>query len=106
MGRNGPFQASTQAREQIHRARAAVRNDGRVLGIRAEIYTDNGAYSCWPVSAALDMGQVADNVTGPYDIPNYERRAYAVVTNKAPMGPYTGWVARTAASPPSASWTR
>lgn len=81
---------STQAREQIHKASAAVRKDGRVLGIRAEVYADNGAYSCWPVSAALDMGQAADNVTGPYDIPNYERRAYAVVTNKAPMGPYRG----------------
>jgi aerobic carbon-monoxide dehydrogenase large subunit len=81
---------STQAREQIHKAVAAVRADGRVLGIRAEIYADNGAYSCWPVSAALDMGQAADNVTGPYDIASYERRAYAVVTNKAPMGPYRG----------------
>lgn len=81
---------STQAREQIHRVTAAAREDGRVLGIRADIYADNGAYSCWPVSAALDMGQAADNVTGPYDIPNYERRAYAVVTNKAPMGPYRG----------------
>jgi carbon-monoxide dehydrogenase large subunit len=81
---------STHGREQIHRVRAAARNDGRVLAISADIYADNGAYSCWPVSAALDMGQAADNVTGPYDIPNYERRAYAVVTNKAPMGPYRG----------------
>src|SRR3954452_19589234 len=88
--RSEDLMVSTQAREQVHRARAAVRSDGRVLGIQAEIYADNGAYSCWPVSAALDMGQAADNVTGPYDIPNYERRAYAVVTNKAPMGPYRG----------------
>ncbi len=84
------LQVSMHAREQLHKLKAAVRNDGRVLGIRAEIYADNGAYSCWPVSAALDMGQAADNVTGPYDIPNYERRAHAVITNKAPMGPYRG----------------
>jgi len=88
--RSEDLMVSTQAREQVHKASAAVRADGRVLGIRADIYADNGAYSCWPVSAALDMGQAADNVTGPYDIPNYERRAYAVVTNKAPMGPYRG----------------
>lgn len=81
---------SMHAREQLHKLKAAVRSDGRVLGIRAEIFADNGAYSCWPVSAALDMGQAADNVTGPYDIPNYERRAHAVITNKAPMGPYRG----------------
>jgi carbon-monoxide dehydrogenase large subunit len=88
--RREDLQVSTQAREQLHRVRAAARNDGRVLGIRAEIYADNGAYSCWPVSAALDMGQAADNVTGPYDIPNYERTARAVITNKAPVGPYRG----------------
>ncbi|MEA2468012.1 MAG: aerobic carbon-monoxide dehydrogenase large subunit [Thermoleophilaceae bacterium] len=81
---------SMHAREQLHRLKAAVRNDGRVLGIRAEIYADNGAYSCWPVTAALDMGQAADNVTGPYEIPNYDRRVHAVITNKAPMGPYRG----------------
>lgn len=81
---------STHAREQLHKVSAAVRKDGRVLGIRAEIFADNGAYSCWPVSAALDMGQAADNVTGPYDIANYERKVHAVVTNKAQMGPYRG----------------
>jgi carbon-monoxide dehydrogenase large subunit len=88
--RREDLQVSMHAREQVHKVKAAVRNDGRVLGIRADIYADNGAYSCWPVSAALDMGQAADNVTGPYLIPNYERRAYAVITNKAPMGPYRG----------------
>lgn len=81
---------SCHAREQVHKLQVAVRNDGRVLGIKAEIYADNGAYSAWPVSAALDMGQAADNVTGPYDIPNYERKVHAVVTNKAPVGPYRG----------------
>jgi aerobic carbon-monoxide dehydrogenase large subunit len=88
--RREDLQVSVHGWEQLHRIKAAVRNDGRVLGIKAEIYADNGAYSCWPVSAALDMGQHADNVTGPYDIPNYERKAHAVVTNKAPLGPYRG----------------
>ena len=41
-------------------------------------------------TAALDSGQASENVTGPYDIANYERRVRAVVTNKAPMGPYRG----------------
>lgn len=88
--RSEDLQVSVHAREQLHRIKAAVRNDGRVLGIRAEIFANNGAYSCWPVSAALDMGQAADNVTGPYDIPNYDRVVKSVVTNKAPMGPYRG----------------
>ena len=88
--RKEDLQSSIHGWEQLHRVKAAARNDGRVLGIKAEIYADNGAYSCWPVSAALDMGQAADNVTGPYDIQNYERKAHAVVTNKAPLGPYRG----------------
>lgn len=88
--RREDLQVSMHAREQLHQLQAAVRNDGRVLGIRADISADNGAYSCWPTTSALDMGQAADNVTGPYDIPNYERTARAVVTNKAPMGPYRG----------------
>ena len=39
---------SVHAREQMHRVSAAVRNDGSVLGIRARILADNGAYSGWP----------------------------------------------------------
>jgi len=81
---------SMHAREQIHRIQAAVRNDGRVLGIRIRIEASNGAHAIWPMTAGLDSGQASANVTGPYDIPNYERDVYAVVTNKTPMGPYRG----------------
>jgi carbon-monoxide dehydrogenase large subunit len=77
-------------REQIHHVAAAVRADGRVLGVRVKIMASNGAYAVWPMTAGLDSGQASENVTGPYDIPNYERDVYAVCTNKAPMGPYRG----------------
>jgi carbon-monoxide dehydrogenase large subunit len=50
----------------------------------------NGAYAIWPMTAGLDSGQASENITGPYDIAAYEREVYAVVTNKAPMGPYRG----------------
>ena len=85
-----------QGREQVHRIRAAVDNDGRVRGVRVTIKASNGAFPIWPMSAGLDSGQASENVTGPYDIPNYERDVYAVATNKAPMGPYRG-VGRVAA---------
>jgi carbon-monoxide dehydrogenase large subunit len=77
-------------REQIHRVQAAVRKDGRVLGVRVRIFASNGAYAVWPMTAGLDSGQASENVTGPYDISNYERDVFAVCTNKAPMGPYRG----------------
>ena len=78
------------SREQIHRIEAAVREDGRVLGVRIKIMASNGAHAIWPMTAGLDSGQASENVTGPYDIPNYERDVYAVVTNRTPMGPYRG----------------
>ena len=81
---------SMHGREQIHRIRAAVRNDGRVLAVQVQIMASNGAYAIWPMTAGLDSGQASENVTGPYDIPNYDRDVYAVVTNKTPMGPYRG----------------
>jgi aerobic carbon-monoxide dehydrogenase large subunit len=82
--------ATTHGREQLHRIRAAATSDGRVLAVSSEIYAANGAYAPWPYTAALDSGQASENVTGPYDIPAYARRVRAVVTNKAPMGPYRG----------------
>jgi carbon-monoxide dehydrogenase large subunit len=77
-------------REQVHTVQAAVREDGRVLGLRVKIMASNGAYAIWPMTAGLDSGQASENVTGPYDIADYDRDVTAVVTNKTPMGPYRG----------------
>jgi carbon-monoxide dehydrogenase large subunit len=85
-----------QGREQIHQYKVAVRNDGRILGLKTEIRASNGAYAMWPYTAALDAGQASENVPGPYDIAAYERDVYSIATNKAPMGPYRG-VGRVAA---------
>jgi carbon-monoxide dehydrogenase large subunit len=84
------MQTSCHGREQIHRVEAAVRTDGRILGIRADIYADSGAYAHWPWGAGTDAAQAEEGFTGPYDIPNYSRTTNAVVTNKVPMGPYRG----------------
>jgi carbon-monoxide dehydrogenase large subunit len=77
-------------REQIHRIQAAVSNEGRVSAVKVEILASNGAHAIWPLTAGLDSGQASENVTGPYDIPHYDRDVTAVVTNKTPMGPYRG----------------
>jgi carbon-monoxide dehydrogenase large subunit len=82
--------ASTHGREQRHRIRVAAGADGRVTAVSSELAAANGAYAIWPFSAALDSGQASENVLGPYAIPEYARQVAAVVTNKAPMGPYRG----------------
>ncbi len=88
--RGEDLHATTHGREQLHRIRVAADADGRVHAVASEIAAANGAYAPWPYSASLDSGQASENVTGPYDIPAYARRVRAVVTNKAPMGPYRG----------------
>ena len=88
--RREDLMTTMHGREQIHRIRTAVRNDGRVLGVKVTIKASNGAYSVWPMTAGLDSGQASENVPGPYEISAYERDVYAIATNKAPMGPYRG----------------
>ena len=88
--RSEDLHATMHGREQRHHIRVAATAEGRVLGVRSEISAANGAYAPWPYTAALDSGQASENVTGPYDIPDYGRDVAAVVTNKAPMGPYRG----------------
>lgn len=82
--------ATVHGREQLHRARAAATGEGELLAVSVDIYASNGAYAPWPFAAGLDSGQASENVCGPYDVQAYERRVHAVVTNKAPMGPYRG----------------
>jgi carbon-monoxide dehydrogenase large subunit len=81
---------TVHGREQVHRVKVAAAADGRILGIDVDMYASNGAYAPWPFAAGLDSGQASENVCGPYDIRTYRRRVHAVVTNKAPMGPYRG----------------
>jgi carbon-monoxide dehydrogenase large subunit len=88
--RSEDLQTTVHGREQIHRIRAAATKLGQVTAVDVEIQASNGAYAPWPFTAGLDSGQAAENVTGPYAIPNYSCRVQAVITNKATMGPYRG----------------
>ncbi|MQA73381.1 MAG: molybdopterin-dependent oxidoreductase [Solirubrobacterales bacterium] len=81
---------TVHGREQVHRVRAAATAGGRLLGVAVDIFASNGAYAPWPFAAGLDSGQAAENICGPYNVPAYRRSVHAVVTNKAPMGPYRG----------------
>jgi carbon-monoxide dehydrogenase large subunit len=88
--------ASTHAREQIHAIELAARRDGTILGLKAHILVDCGAYSRWPWTAAMESGMAAGNLPGPYKIRHYRFEANSVCTNKTPLGSYRG-IARPAA---------
>jgi carbon-monoxide dehydrogenase large subunit len=82
--------ACIHAREHVHRVKVAVKRDGTVLGVKADVLVDAGAYSVWPWTASMDVGMAANMILGPYKIRAYEVRARGVATNKCPLGPYRG----------------
>ena len=82
--------ATSQAFDEIVRARLALDVDGRMVGLEADVIGDIGAYSIYPWTASLEPVQVVSFLPGPYRIANYRGRVRAVATSKAPGGPYRG----------------
>ena len=94
--RSEDFLSTTHAREHVHAIELAARRDGTILGLKARIIVDSGAYSCWPWTASMEAGMAAGNLPGPYTIRHYQFETISVCTNKTPLGAYRG-VARPAA---------
>jgi carbon-monoxide dehydrogenase large subunit len=84
------LQASIHARDHLHELEAYVRRDGRVLGLRARIVCDSGAYSAFPWTGGSDAGMAANVLVGPYEIPSYRAEDVSVTTNKCPVSTYRG----------------
>ncbi|MBT9476524.1 xanthine dehydrogenase family protein molybdopterin-binding subunit [Polaromonas sp.] len=88
--------ASSQAREDFCRTRAAVSADGRLLGLELEIVEDFGAYSFYPGNYLARV--VAMILTGPYQVQDYSYDVKVVLSNKVGNGPMrapmaiTSWV--------------
>ena len=84
------FTASFHAKEEIVEAELAVDKSGKILGVKARVIGDVGAYCTVPWPSSLESIQIAEMIPGPYDIKNYEFAAYAVATNKPAIAPYRG----------------
>ncbi len=76
--------------DEIIEAEIALDAHGRMLGMRADVLGDTGAYSIYPWTAGLEPVQVVSFLPGPYRMPAYAARVRAVATSKAPTGPYRG----------------
>ncbi|HEU5432621.1 MAG TPA: xanthine dehydrogenase family protein molybdopterin-binding subunit [Thermomicrobiales bacterium] len=94
--RSEDLASSTHARDHVHAIELAARRDGTILGLKARIVVDCGAYSPWPWTASMEAGMAAGNLPGPYKIRNYQFETLSVCTNKTPLGAYRG-VARPSA---------
>jgi aerobic carbon-monoxide dehydrogenase large subunit len=89
--------ATSQAFDELMDAELAVDSEGRLLGLRADVIGDIGAYSIYPWTGALEPVQVVSFMPGPYRLEAYRGRVRGVLTPKAPTGPYRG-VGRPAAT--------
>lgn len=84
------LQSTTQAFDEIVDAEIGLDGEGKIVGLRAEVVGDVGAYSVYPWTAALEPVQVVSFLPGPYRVPAYRGSVRGVATPKAPMGPYRG----------------
>jgi carbon-monoxide dehydrogenase large subunit len=93
--RNENMIAMTHGRGQVQHVELGATRDGRMLGLRAFVIQDIGAYASEAATLPVLTGLMA---SGPYRIPRIDFRAVAVVTTTTPVGAYRG------AGRPEATW--
>lgn len=78
--------AISHAREQVHRIEGAFDVDGHLLGLRDEIWHNQGAFLRQSEPLVSDI--TAGIVPGPYRVPAYRAVVHVVTTNKTPLSAY------------------
>jgi aerobic carbon-monoxide dehydrogenase large subunit len=78
--------ALTHGRSQVQFVEVGVRRDGTIVGLRADILADMGAY---PAGAYLPT-TTGEMLGGVYRTPAIAYRGRSVVSNAPPVGPYRG----------------
>jgi carbon-monoxide dehydrogenase large subunit/6-hydroxypseudooxynicotine dehydrogenase subunit gamma len=78
--------AANHSRQQLHRVRAAVDNEGRILAIDDRYFHDQGAYV--RTHAARVVHMTAGILPGPYRVPAYRAVGHFRLTNKTPAATY------------------
>jgi aerobic carbon-monoxide dehydrogenase large subunit len=76
----------THGRAQVQTVALGARRDGTLVGLRAEILADMGAY---PIGAFMP-GTTQEMLCGVYRIPRVVSSGRSVVTNSTPVAPYRG----------------
>lgn len=78
--------ADNHSREILCEIEIAAKNDGTLLGLRAQVYGDMGGYI--RTHGGLIPSSTAALLTGPYRIPAYQCAVFCVLTNKMGAGTY------------------
>ncbi|MDA2987891.1 MAG: xanthine dehydrogenase family protein molybdopterin-binding subunit [Actinomycetota bacterium] len=84
------FTSAFHSREHQYTLRAAFSADGIMQALDADIICNVGAYSCYPVTCAVEPLMAMAEMPGPYAVREYAARARAVLTNLCPIAPYRG----------------
>lgn len=82
--------ASTQARKQELKVRAAMSRDGELVALDVDMICDQGAYGAYPHGVSLDAMTTSGMLPGPYRLPNFRVRVRTATTNTSPEGAYRG----------------
>jgi len=84
------FIASAHGRDLAFTLRGAFSRDGKLLGLDADLRSNVGAFSCYPVTCGVEPLMALAELPGPYDLAEYGVRSRGVTTNTCMMAPYRG----------------
>jgi len=84
------FLAASHSRDMAYTVRGAFDGEGRLLGLDADLASNIGAFSCYPVSCGVEPLMAFAELPGPYVVPEYGVRSRGVTSNTAMMAPYRG----------------
>ncbi len=78
------------SRDQYVTLEGAFDAEARLLALEADIVANIGAYSCYPITCAVEPLMGMAEMPGPYTVAGYACRARGVATHTCPMAPYRG----------------
>jgi carbon-monoxide dehydrogenase large subunit len=81
--------ATSHSRDGRCELEIAIDAAGFITGMRAQVFTDLGAYAAGP-GASVVPAKTVQFIPGPYRVPHYTCDLNVLVTNKTPTGVYRG----------------
>lgn len=82
--------ASAHSRDQAFTVRGGFSAEGRLLALEADLRSNVGAYSCYPVTCGVEPLMAFGELPGPYGVCEYSARSRGVTTNTCMMAPFRG----------------
>ena len=82
--------AAAHSRDQAFTVTGAFSSDGKLLGVDADMRSNVGAFSCYPVTCGVEPLMALAELPGPYAFKEYGARSRGVTTNTCMMAPYRG----------------